>query len=241
MSDTHSMNDEAARSPTGEILDQSTPPPTTETKTPPTTETVADAPVPAADAPKPAEGEVTKPVETKSASGAPEKYADFTVPENYTLDPTAVEAALPIFKELNLSQDQAQKLVDMQIQRELVLAKNPENAVAAMRTDWQGKVKADPELAKATSGSLSGLDAVKADIGRALNVLPADLRGELREAFNLTGAGDHPAVIKALYKLSSYVTEGSHVGGKGPSELGQKKPGEGPPSAAKALYPNLPG
>jgi hypothetical protein len=39
---------------------------------------------------------------------------------------------------------------------------------------------------------------------------------------NLTGAGDHPAFVKAFNKLAAFVTEGSHVTGKGPSDLGQK-------------------
>ena len=45
--------------------------------------------------------------------GAPETYADFTVPEGSTVSKEVIgESATPLFRELGLSQDQAQKLVD---------------------------------------------------------------------------------------------------------------------------------
>lgn len=69
---------------------------------------------------KPAEGE-GKPSEGegegKPAEGdVPETYADFNMPEGVELDVSLLEKAAPIFKELNLTQDQAQKLVDFQAQ-----------------------------------------------------------------------------------------------------------------------------
>jgi len=48
----------------------------------------------------------------EAAKGAPEKY-EFKVPEGFTLDQALVDQFTPIAKELNLSQDKAQKLVDM--------------------------------------------------------------------------------------------------------------------------------
>ena len=239
MNDQVSMNDVAARSPTGEILDQSlatTPPAPSETLTPSSTPT-PDAPQPPADPAKTPDAPV--PPAKTDAPGVPDKY-EFKAPDNYTLDPAAYEAAIPVFKELGLTNDQAQKLIDIQVARELALAKAPEAAVTAMRTDWQTKVKADPDMVKATSGGKTGMDAVMLDIARAKNALPADLRAEFSEAMNLTGAGDHPAVVKALWKLAQYVTEGSHVAGKGPSAEGQQKPGTNTrPTAAEAMYPGL--
>ena len=76
-------NDPAARTETGEIIDRSATPP-------------ANEPAP----------------EPKPGSAAPESYTDFSVPEGHTLDAAAIESATPLFRELGLSQDQAQKLVD---------------------------------------------------------------------------------------------------------------------------------
>lgn len=245
MSEAPLMNDAAARTPTGEILDQQTPP-SPQTTTPTTTETPATtpsiqtadgtppAPTPPAD--KPADG--TKP--SDPALGAPAEYAAFKAPDNYTLDPKALESALPIFKELGLTQEAAQKLVDVQIARELAIAKGPQDAYEATRKDWQAKTNADPELSKAVSGGKTGLEAVKLDIGRAINALGDEgLIKEFKTAMDITGAGDHPAFVKAFWKLSQLVGEGKHVAGAGPSPKGQEAPGTKPPSPAKALYPNL--
>lgn len=225
-------NDPAARSATGEILEPGQIP------TPP-------APKPSeAPAPTSTSTEPPKPPEAKPPAEpgkAPETYAEFKAPEGYTLDPKAIEAATPIFKELGLTQDQAQRLVEFHSAQMIEAAKAPESQYAAMRTDWQAKVKADPELAKATNGNATGLDAVKLDIGRALNALgDPGLAAEFKAAMDLTGAGDHPAFVKTLWKLAGHITEGRAVTPGNPSPHGQRPPGSGDrPPAAKSLYPNL--
>lgn len=231
-------NDQAARSPTGEILEPSqiaAPPPAPKapdgtpapTSTPPTGQEPPKAP----DAQKP----------PAPAAGAPEAYTDFTAPEGYTLDKAAIDAATPIFKELGLSQDQAQKLVAFHASQMIEAAKAPQATYEATRTEWQTAVKSDPELTAAVSGGKTGLEAVKLDISRALNGLgDAKLASEFKAAMDLTGAGDHPAFVKTLWKLASFVTEGTNVPGGGPSPHGQRAPGSAErPSAAAALYPNL--
>lgn len=227
-------NDPLARSPTGEILEPSQI--TTPTPAPPT-------PTPAPTTPAPAETSTPKPpadVKTPPA-GAPETYTNFTAPEGYTIDPKTIEAAAPIFKDLGLTQDQAQKLVDFHTQQMITAAKAPEAAYEATRSEWQAKVQSDPELAKAVNGDKVGLDAVKLDIGRALNAMgDAPLAAEFKAAMDLTGAGDHPAFVKTFWKLSQFITEGKHVSGTNPSLHGQAAPGTtNKPSPAQAMYPNL--
>src|SRR5258708_29808480 len=53
--------------------------------------------------PKP---EVKEPDGEKQPQGAPEKYADFKLPDGYKMDETASKEVTAMFKELNLSQDQ---------------------------------------------------------------------------------------------------------------------------------------
>ena len=232
-------NDAAARSPTGEILDVRPEPTTTTTTTPeasttekpePTTEAKpADAKAPATDATKPAE-----------ATGAPEKYADFAAPDGYTIDTKLVEAAAPIFKELNLTQEQAQKLISLQAQTMIDAAKAPQAAYEAMRLEWRNTVAADAEIKSYATDGRTGPDAVKVDIGKALATLPPQLANEFKQAMDVTGAGDHPAFVKAIWKLSQSVIEGKPVSGSGPSKFGQadtSRPEK--PSPAAAMYPNL--
>jgi hypothetical protein len=98
---------------------------------------------------------------------------------------------------------------------------------------WVKEVKADPELGPR-------LNEVKTTISRAIDGLNnPKLARDFREAMDFTGAGNNPAFIRAFYKLAQMVTEGGHVAGGGPSAAGQKRAGE-MPSAAQAMYPNLP-
>lgn len=174
------------------------------------------------------EGDKAKP------EGAPEKYEEFKVPEGYVLDTKVAEEASGIFKGMNLSQAQAQSLVDFYAAKTREAANAPFEAYTAMRQEWQTKVAADPEIG-------SKLPEVKQTVSRALDSLgDAKLASDFREAMDLTGAGDHPAFIKAFYKLAQQVVEGHSVRGSNPSPAGQKPPGAGPISAAKALYPNNP-
>ena len=242
MSEAPLMNDEAARSTTGEILDQAT---VTETKpaTSTTTETPATTPSTTTTETKPAE---TKPAEgdkKPDAPAVPEKY-EFKAPENYTLDPKLLETVTPLFKELGLTNEQAQKLVDIQIAREIAAARAPQDTYEATRTKWQAETTSHPDiknLVDKDSGK-TGIDAVKIVMGRALNAIgDPTLATEFKAAMDLTGAGDNPAFVRTFLKLADFVTEGKHVAGKGPSIAGQREPGKTAlPTAAQAIYPNLP-
>lgn len=254
MSETPLANDEAARSTTGEILDvrpEPTKAATTETTsttaTDQTTSTTSNdtASKPTTEAKPPAEGETLltdkkSDDKAKDATKAPEAYTEFKAPEGTTLDPKAIEAATPIFKELGLTQEAAQKLVNLQAAREADVAKAPKATYDALRQTWRSEVTADKDISAYSVDGKSGIDAVKVDIGRALATLDPKLASDFRQAMDLTGAGDNPAFVKAFWRLSQSVVEGRPVSGRGPSPLGQKAPGAKPPSAAQALYPNLP-
>jgi len=210
------------------LKDQSQPLTTTEPK--PTTETETKSKV------EGKEGEAKTEPKPVDPTKAPEKYADFKVPEGFTLNKEAVEAALPVFKELGLTQDQAQKLVDIQTKREAELAKSGQGDYAAMREGWRKEVLADNTLS--AGGRVK--PEVLQTIGRAIDGLgDTKLAGEFRQIMDTTGVGDNPAFVRAFFKLAQQVTEGRPTSGKGPSELGQKAPDSKPTSIANAMYPNL--
>lgn len=171
----------------------------------------------------------------ESTARAPETYADFKVPDGQSIDKALLDRATPIFRELDLDQAQAQKLIDVVAGHSQSAADLAVKAVEDMRKGWQG------EVTKEFGGKL---DTLKADVGRMYDTIFAgDTKG--REAFidamNLTGAGDHPAIVRTMWKLSEGFREGQHVSGSGPSKHGQAQP-DSPsrPSAAQAMYPNLP-
>jgi len=159
--------------------------------------------------------------------GAPEKY-ELTVPEGVTVPDGAHE----LFKGMNLSNDQAQKFVDFYMTQAQAQLKAANESATTIRESWRAQVKADPDIGPR-------LPAVRQTISSALDVIgDAKLAQQFREAMDFTGAGDNPAFVKTFYKLAQMVTEPRrHVQGGGPVPV--KAPGQGPPSAAKALYPNL--
>lgn len=166
--------------------------------------------------------------------GAPESYTPFKVPEGRELDAKVVDRATPIFRELGLSQDNAQKLVDFY--NEVISEHNQTSAdlVKSMREGWVKQINEDKEMG-------GKLDTIKADLGRAYTHLPPDLIKDFKAAMDLTGAGDHPAFVKAFWKLAQLVNEGTHVSGSGPSKHGQAAPETNSrPSLAAAMYPTLP-
>lgn len=233
MSDAPQVNEPAARTETGELKDQSQ----TQTQTGDSTQTSDTIQTKQANDTTSTETKPETKTETKAddkTSAVPEKY-EFKAPEGTTLDETTITEASAIFKELGLTNEQGQKLVDLQAKLGKTAAEAPYKAYDAMREGWQNEVKADKEI-----GHI--LPKVKETIGKALDTLgdPA-LVTSFKEAMNLTGAGDHPAFVKAFYKFAQSVVEGPHVSGKGPSIHGQTQSGTSErPSVAKGMYPNLP-
>jgi hypothetical protein len=223
MSETQQTTDEAgvARTETGEIAEPETST-TTETKQ-------EDGTFQPKETSEKKEGSLIN----EGPDGAPEAYADFKVPDGFTLDPEVSKEAGTIFKDLNLTQDSAQRLVDFYVSKTQEAAQQPFKTWENMQKEWRDAVAKDTEI----GGKLA---EVKTTVSRAIDSLgDAKLASDFREAMDITGAGNHPAFVKAFYRLARQVTEGGHVQGGKPSPLGQQAPGERR-SLAQNLYPSLP-
>lgn len=148
----------------------------------------AAAPADAAAAPAPATEQEEAPATPDPAKpAAPDTYQPFSLPEGMALDQAALDQFTPVARELGLTQEQAQKLVGLyagQIQQAQELAGQ---AWQQQRREWQTAARRDPEFGGA-----------KFDENLALAKRALDQFGgpELIEALNVTGAGDHPAVLK---------------------------------------------
>ncbi|MGQ6155336.1 peptidase [Serratia sp. IR-2025] len=166
------------------------------------------------DAKEKADKEAAEKAEKEKKPAAPEKY-EFTPPEGQELDANALAVFEPIAKELGLSQEQAQKLVDIypQIQQQQAEAWSKQIA------DWGEKVKADKEI---------GGDKFNASVGLAQRALDQFGNPELREYLNASGLGNHPALVRFCAKVGKSMAEDSFVM---PNQGGQR-------SAADILYGN---
>ncbi len=239
MSEAPLANAPEARTETGEIKDVSTQTSTSQATTDQTTQTTSndgDGKAKEASTTK-ADGTtlLTQKEGEAKPEGAPEAYTEFKLPEGIKLEGPQLEEATKLFKELGLPQAAAQSLVDYHAAQMKAITDATTSTMTQMRSDWQAAVKADPEIG-------SKLPQVKVEVSRALDSLgdPA-LVTAFKSAMDLTGVGDNPAFIKAFYKMAQAVNEGKHVAGANPSPHGQTQTGrKDAPSAAAALYPNLP-
>lgn len=227
---TEPATDPSTTPPTTTTPDSSTTPPTTTTETTQTSDKAAAAPEAGS-----SEKSLLNQEEPAAPEGAPDAYKEFKVPDGFELDKDALGEAHKVFKELNLNQDGAQKLIDFYANKTKEALDAPFKLWRDTQEQWVDAVKKDPDIGPK-------LSQVKQTISKAIdNLGDAALSKSFREAMDITGAGNHPAVFKALAKLAEFVTEGKHVSGGNPSPLGQRTPGDsGRPSVAKALYPNNP-
>lgn len=199
----------------------------------------ADAPAPAADPAKPegdkpqpgAEGE--KPQGDKPANGekpadkpddkeqkqegAPEKY-EFKGGEGVELDTEALKEFEPIARELNLTNEQAQKMVDLYGTKIMPMVQKQQAEAWQKQTEgWAEAVKADKEI---------GGDKLTANLSAAQRALDQFGTQDLKEYLNATGLGNHPDLVKTFVKIGKAMSEDGMVDG---SNQGQR-------SAAEVLY-----
>lgn len=180
---------------------------------------------------KPTESEGDKPE-------VPESYEAFTMPEGVELDQAALERATPLLKELQLTQESAQKAVNhfaTELQTGITegvkaTVENPEFLQNVMKgiddardAEWITALKADPDLGGA-----------KLDETKRLALKGVDKFGSpaLTKALTETRLGNHPELIRMFAKLGALVKEDG--GGNPPAAGGTEVP------LAKRLYPNNP-
>ncbi|QMN52775.1 peptidase [Citrobacter freundii] len=186
----------------------------------------ADAPAPAADpakteGDKPQPGtEGDKPQEDKTADGektadkpddkeqkqegAPEKY-EFKPAEGQELDTAALEQFEPIARELNLTNEQAQKMVDLYGTKIMPMVQKQQAESWQKTTEqWAADVKADKEI---------GGDKLTANLSAAQRALEQFGDPELKEYLDSTGLGNHPALVKAFIKVGKAMSEDKVVTG----------------------------
>ena len=163
--------------------------------------------------------------EKKEEQKAPEAYEPFKLPEGVEIDEAGMTQAQELFKEFNLGQEQAQKLVDLYVantQASMEAAEKQNlDAWKDLRSEWTKAVKADKEIGG------DKLPEVTATISKALDTFGTP---EVRKALELTGADNNPEVMKTLYTMASKLVESGLIKGD--------TPGEKPKTLAERFYPN---
>lgn len=199
------------RAPDGEPAGDGTPPvgdvtPPADDTTPPTDDTTP----PADDTPPKSllDDDTTPPVAEE-----PITAESIVAPEGITLDEEQLTPFLEIMNSPDLSRAElAQKLVDYQVSSQTAAGEAAEEAATSMWNDtqkeWQTAATALPEIGGAA------LPETLATIKKGLTAAGADKA--TFEALNLTGAGNHPALIKVLHSLTKGYAETPPVTGAPP-------------------------
>jgi hypothetical protein len=179
-------------------------------------EEAAKADAPAKDEPK-AEADAKAP-EKDVKAGAPEAYEDFAIPEGLQAAPEALEQFKSLAKSMNLSQENAQKLVDMQASMIATQAEAALHQYKQTTENWKSETK-----------QMLGPD-YKKQLAVAARAIERFGTPELRTLMNETGLGNHKAFVSFAMKAGHAIAE---------DKFAEGRPGAvGPKSAAETLYPD---
>lgn len=167
--------------------------------------------------------EAVKPVETAKPA---EKLAEAVVPaqKNFTFEPykvpegtdyqldtervTGLNSILTEFAPDEASARQlGQRLIDFYIDDVKAAQAAQQKAWSDTQTKWKDEIRADPEI----GGNRT--QTVLSHIGALIENYGGDKASQetLRKAFNLTGAGNNPAVVRFMSRIGKVLAEGLPV------------------------------
>jgi len=155
-----------------------------------------------------------KPAEDDKSEDKAVEYGDFKIAEQLQVDDETLSLAKDTFKEMGLTQEQAQKLIDLQnslaLKQDATLTKTVEAETQKLIGKWEAAVRADEELGGADLGEkmkIARSAATKLGCEDALMVI-----SEARLSSN-------PAILRLLYRAGVALSEGAYVQG---SVVGEK-------------------
>ena len=166
--------------------------------------------------------------EQEIPKGAPEKYEfnDKVADAPEVLDPDVLTAFGEVAKELDLPQEAAQKVLDKVAP--VIQARQAEQVEKA-RVEWAEDSKSDEEF---------GGETFNANIEVAKTALNAFGTVPFKQLLSESGLGNHPEVIRFMYRAGKAISEDSYVG----NSQGANAKSNGIPKdfngIANALYSN---
>ena len=130
------------------------------------------------------------------------EYKPFTLPEGYEITEEAFKSFSKLAGEMGLSQQDAQALVDFQVNTE----KSREESAKVYRQSLLEKAKADKEIGGANFDK---------SVATAVKAVEKFGGQELKDYLNETGLGNDLRVIKAFKKIGELISEDGVFNGKG--------------------------
>lgn len=141
-----------------------------------------------------------KPQEQAKPEGAPESY-DWKLEEGISIDDSGLNAFSAWAKENNLTQDQANGLLNKMA---AASAERQSQAFESTVNEWISSSKSDSEI--------GGPDLQK-NLAVAKTAMEKFGTPELTKLLNESGLGNHPEIIRAFYRAGKAISEDRFVGG----------------------------
>lgn len=153
--------------------------------------------------------------------GAPEKYADFKLPEGVKLDEPTMGKFSELAKKHGLSQEAAQEFVTLGAQMQAGNAQALQAAIDAQGETWAGEAKADKEY---------GGDKFDENLAVAKGALDKFGTPQLKALLVQSKLGNHPEVLRTFFRIGKAISEDGFVPGRTGTAGG---------SIAQRMYPNM--
>lgn len=132
----------------------------------------------------------------------PDEYADFELPEGVTLDAEVAEDLKTTAKELGLSQEKAQKIVELGVKQQAKIIEAITQQYVDQRNTWRDAAQNDQEY---------GGDKFRENLAHGKAAIDAFGSPELKSYLDETGLGDHPEFLRFAISVGKANSEHDFV------------------------------
>ena len=153
--------------------------------------------------------------------GAPEKY-ELKAPEGLTFDEASLASFEGVARELNLSNEQAQKIAEWDAKRMTELNQRQQESWKETTAKWVDDVKADSEI---------GGKNLDTSVRHAQAALKKFGTPTLMSQMEATGMGNHPELVRVFARIGKAMAEDTFVT--------SSTSGDGQMDPAKTMFPSM--
>jgi len=121
-----------------------------------------------------------------------------TPPGGMPMDEEALDAFLPIAREIGLTSDQAQRLVDLYAERIAAQTMGQDEAWSRQLDSWMAECRRDPEI---------GGPNFEPKVAVARQALDRFGTDDLKGLFDSFGIGNHPELVRLFYRIGRQTQE----------------------------------
>ena len=161
-----------------------------------------------------------------TSDSVPESY-EFNMPEGMEADKTLVEVVAPVFKELGLSQEKADKLTTAYAETMSAQSKAIDDAFIKQQDDWKNELKNDQKF---------GGDKFDENCGKVAEFInktcPPEIMDDMKQLLSSSGAANNPAMVKYFHSLALAYPVSEDTSESGRASAGKKK------SLEERMYPD---